>query len=391
MNNETRAALAVAALVLALGGGLLLAQGARSQPAPAPAAPRPALSVSVTSPQSAQWAQVLAANGNVAPWQESVIGAELGGVALSQVRVNVGDTVRRGQSLAQLVDDTVRADVAQARATLAEAEAALAEARANAERARALQQSGALSAQQITQYLTGEQTAAARVQAARAQFDAQALRLRKTQVLAPDDGVISARAAAVGTVVQPGQELFRLIRQGRLEWRAEVPAADLVRIRVGQAVQLSTPGGSTVPGTVRMLAPTVDAQTRNALVYVDLRVPAGSDVRAGMFARGEISLQQRRVLTLPAAAVLLREGFSTVLVVGPDNRVTQRKVEVGQRRGDRVEVRGLDTQARVVERGGAFLADGDTVQVVQGNGNGNAAGATGAAAPQVRARSAGVR
>ena len=59
----------------------------------------------------------------------------------------------------------------------------------------------------------------------------QQLRLRQTRVLAPDNGVISARSATVGAVLPAGQELFRLIRQGRLEWRAEVAAADLARLK----------------------------------------------------------------------------------------------------------------------------------------------------------------
>ncbi|WP_298231617.1 efflux RND transporter periplasmic adaptor subunit [uncultured Azohydromonas sp.] len=355
----------VLAAALALGGLALSALTVQGQPADkAQAAPRAALSVSVTQPQPAEWTQTLAVNGNVAAWQETIVGAELGGVALAQVLVNVGDVVKRGQPLARLVDDTIRADVAQAQAALAEAQAALAEAKANAERARALQQSGALSAQQISQYLTGEQTAAARVQAARAQLDAQQLRLRKTQVLAPDDGVVSARSAAVGSVVQPGLELFRLIRQGRLEWRAEVPAAELPKVKAGQAVTLVTPAGTRVPGKVRQLAPTIDPQTRNALVYVDLQPAPGSDVRAGMFARGELALARRAVLTLPASAVLLREGFSYVMVLGPDSKVSRVKVEAGQRQGDRIEVRNLKPDARVVDRGAAFLADGDTVQVV---------------------------
>jgi RND family efflux transporter MFP subunit len=353
------AALAAAGLLLSapLVHGQAPAKGAAS-------APRAALTVTVTQPQPAQWALTLAANGSVAAWQESIVGAELGGVALSQVLVNVGDVVKRGQPLARLVDDTIRADVAQAQAALAEAQAAQAEAQANAERARALQQSGALSAQQISQYLTGELTAAARVQSARAQLQAQQLRLRTTPVLAADDGVVSARSAAVGSVVQPGQELFRLIRQGRLEWRAEVPATELPQVKAGQAVTLVTPAGTRVPGKVRQIAPTIDPQTRNALVYVDLHGAPGSDVRAGMFARGELTLARRPVLTLPASAVLLRDGFSAVMVLGPDSKVSQLKVEAGQRLGDRVEVRGVKADARVVDRGAAFLADGDTVLVV---------------------------
>ncbi|MDH5539585.1 MAG: efflux RND transporter periplasmic adaptor subunit, partial [Rhizobacter sp.] len=277
--------------------------------------------------------------------------------------VNVGDVVKRGQVLASFATDTVQADVAQGRAGLAEAEAMLAEAGANAQRARDLQPSGALSAQQINQYLTAERTAQARVEAQRAMAKVQQLRLAQTQVLAPDNGVISARSATVGAVLPPGQELFRMIRQGRLEWRAEVPAADLARLKPGMAASVTPAGGAAVPGKVRMVAPTVDAATRNGIVYVDL--PAPGVARAGMFARGEFEIGSRSGLTLPQSAVLLRDGFSYVLKIDADSKVVQAKVTVGRRDGERIEiVDGLQAADKVVAAGGGFLADGDLVRVV---------------------------
>jgi RND family efflux transporter MFP subunit len=327
------------------------------------AAPKAALTVTTTSPQAGDWPQTLPATGNIAAWQEAVIGSEIGGLRLAEVRVNVGDRVKRGQVLARMQSDTVKAEVAQTRAGLAEAEANVAEAQANAERARQLQATGAISAQQINQYLTAEQTARARAQALKARLQADQLRLSQTQILAPDDGVISARVASVGSVVQPGQELFRLIRQQRLEWRAEVTAADLARIHSGMPAKVTTASGAVVPGKVRMVAPTVDAQTRNGLVYVDLQ--AAADAKAGMFARGEFELGTAHGVTLPQSAVLVREGFSYVFRVGPDNKVIQTKVSLGKRVGDRVEVvSGLDAAARVVASGAGFLGDGDTVRVV---------------------------
>jgi multidrug efflux pump subunit AcrA (membrane-fusion protein) len=84
-----------------------------------------------------------------------------------------------------------------------------------------------------------------------------------------------------------------------------------------------------------------------------------------MYARGEFELGRSSGLTLPQTAVVLRDGFSHVLRIGADNRVTELKVQLGRRVGDRVEVlSGLDAQARVVAAGGGFLADGDTVRVV---------------------------
>jgi RND family efflux transporter MFP subunit len=337
---------------------------AQAQGASAPAA-KPALTVSLVAPQLVEWPQRLAANGNIAAWQEAVIGAEAAGLRLTEVLVNVGDSVRRGQPLARLNSDAIAADVAATRASLAEAQAAAEDAQANGQRAREMGPSGVFTAQQIHQWLTAEKAAQARVEALKARLVADQVRLANTRVLAPDDGVVSARVATVGAVVQPGQELFRLIRGGRLEWRAEVAAPDMSRIKPGAAVRVTPAGGRTIDGRVRVLAPSVDPVTRNGLVYVD--VPAPGDARAGMFARGEFELGSAKALTLPQAAVVLRDGFSYVLRVDAQSKVVLTKVSVGRRVGERVEVvSGLDAAARVVAAGGGFLSDGDTVRVVEG-------------------------
>jgi RND family efflux transporter MFP subunit len=251
---------------------------------------------------------------------------------------------------------------------VAEAKAQAADAGANAERARSLQSSGALSAQQISQYTTSDLTAQARVQSAQAALQQQELRLRHTQVLAPDSGVISARTATVGAVLGAGTELFRLIRQGRLEWRAEVTSAELGRIKVGTAVQLQSASGSKVDARVRMVAPTVDPQSRNALVYVDLPgSAANAGLKAGMFARGEFALGSSNALTVPQQAVVVRDGFNYVFAVGAGNKVAQQKVEVGRRVGDQVEVlKGLAADATIAVAGAGFLNDGDTVRIGSG-------------------------
>ncbi len=368
MKTNTRIVLIATPLLAALAAVLVAlsvhAADEKKAAAAAAAPARPALTVTVTQPQPATMALKIAANGSITAWQEASVGTEANGLRLADVKVNVGDVVKRGQVLASFAPDTIAADLAQTRAAVAEAEATLAEASANAQRARELQTTGALSAQVIAQYLTAERTAQARLEAQRAAAKTQQLRLQQTQVLAPDNGVISARSATVGAVLPAGQELFRLIRGGRLEWRAEVPSSDLAQLRPGQIATVAASGGTAIKGTVRMVAPTVDPLTRNGIVYVDL--PAPGPARAGMFARGEFEIGSGQALTLPQTAVLLRDGFSYVLRVDNDSRVAQTKVTVGRRAGDRVEITGgLDAKARVVASGGGFLADGDTVRVVE--------------------------
>ena len=341
----------------------LQAEAADDSKAPAAAAAKPALTVNVTQAQSGSFPVRISGSGSIAAWQEASVGTEANGLRLNDVKVNVGDVVKRGQVLATFAPDTVQADLAQIRASVAEAEATLAEAAGNAQRARELDASGALSAQQINQYLTLERTAQARLNAQKALLQTQQLRLRQTQVVAPDAGIISARSATVGAVLPAGQELFRLIRQGRLEWRGEVASNDLARINPGMTANLVGPSGQNVVGKVRMVAPTVDATTRNGLVYVDL--PAGTTVRAGMFARGDFELGNSPALTLPQSAVVLRDGFSYVYTVAENNKVSQVKVQAGRRVGDRVEITGgLNAKDRVVAAGAGFLGDGDTVKVV---------------------------
>jgi RND family efflux transporter MFP subunit len=329
---------------------------------------KPALTVTTTQPQTQMLANQLSANGSVAAWQEAVVGSESNGLRLAEVLVNVGDVVKSGQALARFADEGVQADVAQARAGVNEALAQAGEATANADRVRALQGTGTFSGQQISQYLTAEQTARARVESAKAALASQLLRLKYTQVLAPDAGVISARAATVGAVVGNGAELFRLIRQGRLEWRAEVTSAELSRLVVGTRVSVTAANGAPLQGRVRMVAPTVDPQTRTGLVYVDLPVvPAAnpSAARPGMFARGEFELGTSPALTVPQQAVVVRDGFSYAFRLNTDQRVSQTKLQIGRRAGDRVEVlAGASASDVLVASGAGFLNDGDLVKVV---------------------------
>jgi RND family efflux transporter MFP subunit len=352
----------------------LVAPDASGEPDSARSAAKPALAVTTTLPKLVVLPVRVQANGNIAAWQEAIIGTEADGLRLAEVNFNVGDVVRRGQVLARFASATVDAELAQSRSVLAEAEAILAEASSNAVRAQELKASGALSEQQIQQYLTAERTARARLEGAKAAVQTQQLRLAQTQVLAPDDGVISVRTATVGAVLPSGQELFRIIRRGRLEWRAEVAAPELVRLRPGQQVTLTPAGGQPVRGMVRVVAPVVDTRTRSGLVYVD--IPVAGAARAGMFARGEIEVDSGKpTVTLPQAAVAQRDGFSSVMRIGPDYRVMETKVTLGRRAGDRVEVvSGIDTGTTVVASGVGFLGDGDLVQVVDG-----AAAAVGAA------------
>jgi RND family efflux transporter MFP subunit len=311
------------------------------------------------------WPEYLVASGEIAPWQEASIGTELTGIRLEEVLVNVGDAVAKGQLLARYSEEALRIDLAQLNASVAGAAANLEKAKADLLRADRLETTSALSEQAILAYRTEAKAAAAQLAFAQAQRDAAALQLQYARVVAPDDGVISARTATVGAVNSMGTELFRLVRQNRLEWRAEIPAESLRRLQPGDSATVETLDGMQVKGLVRQVAPTADAATRNGIAYVDL--PAGSGLLAGMYAAGRFTLAARAATVLPESAIVMRDGNHYLMQVDAQNRVHEIKVASGRRQDDQIEILGdLDTSARFVKSGGAFLTDGDLVQLAPG-------------------------
>jgi len=328
----------------------------------ATAQPASVLTVSVVTPQLQSWPDTVAASGRLSPWQEVIVSPETGGLRIATLEVNVGDTVKRGQVLARLADASVQADVRKQEALVAQARASLRQASSNVARAQVIESSGGLSAQQIEEYRVAQATANATLSGAQADLENARLRLRQTRITAPDDGLVSSRTGVLGNVVSAGAELYRLVRQGRIEWRPELDARQLARVREGQFARVTLPDGTHINGRIRLVEPTLSAETGRGSVYVAL--PRESVARAGMFASGTIELDDRAAMTIPQTAVVLRDGRSYVYLVGRDNKVNSKPVTTGRRRGDRVEVvSGLEQGAKVVARGGAFLSEGATVTI----------------------------
>jgi HlyD family secretion protein len=351
------------AALVALFIGVVAASAAQAQSGKDGAKPPAGMAVSITMPRSEQLARTVVATGSVYAWQEAVIGPEVGGYRVAEVRVDVGDKVRKGQQLVRLADEMVAAEVASKKAAKAQSDAQLITAASNLRRAESLEGSGAVSAQEHERLKSEDLAARARVEAAASDLTAAELKLRYTRVVAPDDGVVTSRSVVVGQIAQAGGEMLRLLRQGRIEWRAEVPEARMRDVKAGQSARVTTADGVELAGTVRTVAPTVQSGTRTGLVYVDLPKPAAA--RPGMFARGEIEISRSNAMTLPLASIVVRDGFSYVFVANDKQGVERRRVQPGTVRNGRVEVlNGLGASDRVVERGAGFLKEGDSIRVV---------------------------
>lgn len=302
MQNRKFTLAAVTVAVFSLAAFAMHQQRAHAEAAPGPHG-RPALTVETATLRTEQWSRTLLATGSILPWQEASIGAQVQGLRIADVRVSLGDTVKQGQVLATLDNGVGPAD---------------------------------------------------------------SNRNVQGRIIAPDAGVISAADATVGSMPRPGVELFRLIRQGRLEWHAELTADELMLLRRGMEATIQLGEGRTAKGRVRAISPEVDPRTRYGMALVSLQDSRG--IVAGAFARGtfDISGGKQPVETLPDTAVMQRGSDTFVLVVDAGSHVHERAVVTGQRQGGRVQIRnGLKQGEQVVASGGAFLADGDVVQVLK--------------------------
>jgi HlyD family secretion protein len=370
-------------LIIAITGAALAITGCnRNKPAEAAAGNKPAaaqeanpganpggadrpgtssMTITTTQVKSEDIVRSVPATGSIYPWQEVIIGAEVGGYRVAEVLVDVGTRVAKGQPLVRLSGDMLKADLDSKRAALRSAEASEVNAAAALRRGEQVQNSGALSAADLDKLRADHIAAQARVETARVDVSTSELRSRYGTVTAPDSGVVTSRTVSVGQIAQAGAEMLRMLRQNRVEWRAEVPEAQLSRIKVGQSATVMAVDGTTLKGRVRAVAPTVQTNNRTGLVYVDI---LGEGARPGMFARGQIDVGKGAALLLPVASVVMQDGYSYVFVLKGASTVERRRVQqVGVRGNDMEIADGVAAGDVIAVKGAGFLKDGDTVAV----------------------------
>jgi RND family efflux transporter MFP subunit len=329
---------------------------------PSAAARQAVMTVTATPLERIELTRTIAMTGSVHAWQDVIIASEVGGYRVADVFVDVGDRVQKGQRLVVLSTALLAAEVATKQATLKQREAELVNAQAALERAQSLATMNLLSKADLDR-LTSEQLASqSRLESARADLETSRLRLEFTDVVAPDDGVITSRTVTVGQIAQAGNEMLRLLRNGRIEWRGEAPETRLTDLAPGQGVRVVTADGTPFHGRIRVVAPTISANDRTALVYVDL--PADDRLRPGMYARGEIEIGTGPAYMVPLESIVSSDGYSYVFVLSEDNTVARRRVETGAIHDGSIEVvSGVETGERIVDKGAGFLKDGDLVNV----------------------------
>lgn len=323
------------------------------------AAPK-ASPVTTVAVQAVEWHEQVTAQGAIAAWQEATVANRVPGVAVVEIRASVGDYFKKGALLARLDDRAIQAELQRAEAERDRARTALQQAEAEAQRSQILRSGGSVSEQELLAANTGRDLARSQLKGAEAALRSLLIRLEDTRLLAPDDGLITARSAVLGQVPQQGAELFRMIRQDRLEWRAELPPEQLARLQIGSIAKVQLPDGKSVRGKLRQLAGTLDASSRLGIAYVDL--PPGHSARAGMHVAGTFELARSTGMAIPAEAIQVRDGRAVVYRV-EEGRAQQVGVQTARREGGFVEVQGaLKVGDRVVVQGAGFLRNGEVVR-----------------------------
>ncbi|CAA0106270.1 Multidrug resistance protein MdtA [Starkeya nomas] len=395
-------ALAMTAVVVGIAGyafrDRIAAGFSVSDPAQADvAAPDPAqvrgITISVVPASRREVIETLPVTGTLVAREEIMVGPEIDGYRITDILVEEGDRVEKGQVLARLSRDTLETLLAQNTANAARAQAAIAqqkaqlqqalaqrtEAESAVERARTLIKTGATSQEVLDQRERAVKVAAAQVTAneeavsaaeadaaqIKANRDEIEVRLARTAITAPEAGIVSARSARLGAIVLSAnaEPLFRIVKDGAIDLDAEVPESALPRVTPGLPVAV-TPAGFDAPvaAKVRLVGAKVDAATRLARVAVAL--PEDERLRPGAYGRGIIEMARHEGVALPQSAVQFSPEGTFILVVEGD-LVSRRAVKTGLKGEGFVEiVEGVKEGESVVARAGGFLRDGDRVTPV---------------------------
>jgi len=397
----------VSVVVVIIGGGVgiigsgLLRPDVRAEDARKSVMPVAGPVVSVVNSVKREIAETIVINGTLVPRDEILVTPEIDGFRITDVLVEEGMFVERGQVLARLSRDLIdrqlaqqnalvdkaAAAVPQAENNITQAEAAAVEARLGFDRAKQLMQTGNTTAVTIEARTStlrqaegklafarnGLVIAKAELDQARAVRNELNLRLARTEIRAPEAGVVSRRTARVGMSASVSAEpLFRLIARGEIELEGEVIETKLPFLREGRPAWIDFGDGDgdgdrdRVQGIVRMVYPEVDKASR--LGKIRVRLDPDPRLRIGTFVRGAVEIDRRDGVTVPQESVLYGGARNVSVLVVSAGVVRTRAVRTGLEDDVHVEIReGLAEGESVVMRAGSFLRDGDRVRPVIAN------------------------
>ena len=351
----------------------------------------PAITVESVTVCSQEWPDAYEATGTVHARTVAVTSSKVMAY-VRQVAVQVGDRVKEGQELvtldAQDLDANVRraeAAEAEVRSAIPEADNGVAGAKANLDLAQStfkrmeeLAAKKSISNQEFDEAsarLKSAQAAHDMARAKRSQLDSKlaqvgqeirAARIMRdyTRIAAPFAGVVTSKSVEPGNLAAPGAPLLTIEREGTYRLEASVDESKLPFVKTGQSVDVALEAlDRRLTARVSEIVPSVDAASRAYTVKIDL--PAQLSVRSGMFGRAWFPMGSRKVLTVPATAVVQRGQLQSVFVID-DGVARNRLITTGKRDANGLEVlSGLSEGEKVVSPIPAAVADGVRVEARQ--------------------------
>jgi RND family efflux transporter MFP subunit len=396
--TDTLATLMALTLLIGCGSDYPATGAPKSAPAgtAGAATPTKSTSVRVVPAMEERAAGVVVASGTLAAEEQVVLGMKVAG-RLAEITVDLGTRVKKGDVVARLdpTDFRLRVQlvenaIQQARARLGlphdgasdrvdpdktplvrQAQAVLDEALLTRDRRVRLWEQQFIARAELDAAEAAAKVAEGRYHDAveevnnrlgvlaekRTELELARQQLADTVLRAPIDGAMNPRQAAVGEFLNAGAPVATLVRINPLRLRLAVPEREAASIRQGQLVRLTLESDPTVyEGRVARLAPGISEQNRSLMIEAEVPNEQGR-LRPGAFARGEIVVQpDRKLVTVPAEALLTFAGIEKVLVV-ENGRAVEKRVTTGRRSADRLEIlSGLAAGERVIVQPGAVVS-----------------------------------
>jgi RND family efflux transporter MFP subunit len=360
----------VISLIIVLGAAvLLLGIRPRLRSAQELAARAPGiLPVNIVTARRAPATEGLLLPGTLQAFEDTSIRARTSGY-IAKWDVDIGDRVKRGQTLALIDSPEVDQELNQARANLEQARANLELARVTAVRWKALGLQNAVAQQDVDQKAADFEARRADGDAARANVERLEQLKGFETVTAPFDGVISRRNVDVGTLISAGEgpELFHLSQGDTLRAYVDVPQRYVPDIHPGVpvAVEVAELPRDRFPGKVARLAGAMDAASRTLQVEIEVPNRAGRLI-AGMFCEVRFKLTSANPpILIPSNDAIIRSDGTLVAIVTGEDTIHLKKVTLGRDFGTRIEILdGLPEGSRVVENPTDALFEGQSVRPV---------------------------
>ncbi|MGH9839651.1 MAG: efflux RND transporter periplasmic adaptor subunit [Blastocatellia bacterium] len=340
--------------------------------------------------------RTVTAPGTLAADEQATLSFKVPG-RLSEIKIDLGSLVRKGQVIAQLETtdfkgrvNQAEAGLQQARARLGlppqgdddrintentalvrEASAVLDEAQANRERTRQLVNQGIQSRAELDRVESAYKVADSRYQDAveevrnrqavllqrRSELSLARQQLAETTLYASFDGAVRERRASVGEYMASGAPVVTVVRLHPLRLRVEIPEREAQEIRVGQSVRVVVEGEVSGPhsGRIARLSPAFEEQSRTLIIEAEVDNLQGR-LRPGSFAKAEIqTTSTSEAVMVPASAIVTFAGIQKVFTV-KDGKAVEKNVVVGKREDDSVAVEGLEPGTQVILSPGNLVA-----------------------------------